>query len=91
MLPDNILFSDDPSNDLLAFLQKKNYSAIAVLADHNTARLCYPTLKSGLPAHTLIEVGAGEEFKNLTTCTTIWHEMTALQLDRHGCVLVLGV
>lgn len=90
MLPDNILFSDNPSNDLLAFLQKKNYSEIAVLADHNTAKLCYPVIQQRLPSHSLIQVSAGEESKNLTTCTTIWQALTDLKLDRHACLIVLG-
>lgn len=90
MLPDNILFSDNPSNDLLNFLQKKNYSELAVLADHNTATQCYPILAPALPKHTLIQVGAGEEFKNLSTCAVIWQELTNLKLDRHACVIVLG-
>ncbi|RAV97671.1 3-dehydroquinate synthase [Pseudochryseolinea flava] len=90
MLPDNILFSENPSNDLLIFLQKKNYSTVVVLADHNTAKACYPSISDSLPTHSLITVGAGEEFKNLGTCTTIWQQMTNLHLDRHACMVVLG-
>jgi 3-dehydroquinate synthase len=90
MLPDNILFSTDPSNDLLAFLNKKKYSQLALLADENTAAVCYPVVRQNLPVHTLITVPAGEEAKNLTTCTEIWKQMTALQLDRHAVLMVLG-
>lgn len=90
MLPDNILFSDQPSDDLLAFLDKKKYSKLVVLADENTATHCYPLLRKQLPEHTLITVRAGEEAKNLETCTLIWQHMTDLALDRHAAMIVLG-
>ena len=90
MLPDNILFSTDPPNDLLLFLNKKNYSQLALLADENTATACYPVIRHKLPEHTLITVPAGEEAKTLATCSTIWKEMTALQMDRHAALLILG-
>jgi 3-dehydroquinate synthase len=90
MLPDNILFSSDPQNDLLEFLAKKNYSQVAVLTDNNTARFCYPLIKGGLPAHTLLQVAPGEEAKNLDTCVQIWQKMTDLFLDRHAALIVLG-
>lgn len=90
MLPDNILFSDQPSDDLLAFLNKKKYSKLVVLADENTATHCYPLLRKQLPEHTLITIKAGEEAKNLETCTLIWQRMTDLALDRHAAMIVLG-
>src|SRR6187402_1944444 len=90
MLPDNILFSANPANDLLAILQKKNYSQVAVLTDENCRRHCYPLLEQTLPPHRLIEVKSGEEQKNLDTCSYIWQEMTEQALDRHAVLLVLG-
>lgn len=90
MLPDNILFSTDPSVDLLAFLNKKKYSSLTVLTDDNCARYCYPVLAKTLPPHTVIEVASGEEHKNLATCTTIWQAMTDRALDRHAALVVLG-
>jgi 3-dehydroquinate synthase len=90
MLPDNILFSSNPQNDLLQFLSKKNYSQIFVLADNNTAKFCYPLIAPGLPAHSLLKVAPGEEAKNLSTCIQIWQQMTDLQLDRHAVMIVLG-
>ncbi|MBL0743247.1 3-dehydroquinate synthase [Chryseolinea lacunae] len=90
MLPDNILFSHDPANDLATFLQKKKYSQVGVLVDENTRRHSYPLVKDGLPEHFVIEVPSGEEAKNLTTCTTIWQAMTDTAMDRHACLIVLG-
>ncbi|MBT1707707.1 3-dehydroquinate synthase [Fulvivirgaceae bacterium PWU5] len=90
MLPDNILFSADPTNDLLAILQKKKYSQVAVLTDENCRRHCYPLLERALPPHQVIEVKSGEEQKNLDTCTYIWQAMTEQALDRHAVLIVLG-
>lgn len=90
MLPDNILFSDQPSDDLLAFLDKKKYSKLVVLTDENTATYCYPLLQKQLPEHAMITIKAGEEAKNLETCTVVWQGMTDLALDRHAATIVLG-
>lgn len=90
MLPDNILFSTQPAADLATFLNRKSYSALALLADQNTLRDCYPLLRNALPPHTVIEVAAGEEQKNINTCLTIWQGMTDEALDRHAALIVLG-
>ena len=67
---------------LAAFLATKAYSKIVVLADTNTRKYCYPSIKSYFPKHHLITVPAGEQHKNLQTCELIWNEMTRLELDR---------
>ncbi len=90
MLPDNILFSTNPANDLSAFLQANNFSKVGVLVDENTRQHCYPLLQKLLPEHFVIEVKSGEEQKNLTTCTDIWKALTNQSLDRHACLVVLG-
>lgn len=90
MLPDNIRFTDNPQNDLAAFLQQKKYSKVAVLADNNTSAHCYPLVEKTLPSHGLITVPAGEEQKTLDTCTRIWQAMTEQNLDRHAVLIVLG-
>lgn len=58
--------------------------------DENTHRACYPIIAGGLPAHDIITVPAGEEQKVIATCVSIWDRMTALQLDRHAALVVLG-
>ena len=90
MLPENVLFSNDPVNDLQSFLTRKQYSQIAVLVDENTQTHCYPTLTAGLPQHFMITVKSGEEQKNLSTCLSIWQSMTDHALDRHAVVIIVG-
>lgn len=90
MLPETILFSDHPSQDLHAFLASKKYSRIAVLVDENTITHCLPLLRDGLPPHQMIVIRSGEEQKNLQTCVLVWEEMTHMALDRHAALIVIG-
>lgn len=87
---DTIRFTQDPTSELAQFLSGAGYSRVIVLADEHTKALCYPRIASGLPAHDLIVIPAGEEQKTISTCVTIWNHMTALHLDRHAVVIVLG-
>lgn len=90
MLPDNVLFSNNPAHDLSNLLSQKKYSQIGVLVDEHTRKDCYPIVKDALSDDFVIEVKSGEEQKTLQTCTTIWQEMTDRALDRHACLIVLG-
>ena len=89
-MTDNILFSAQPGQDLRKFLQGKDYTRVVVLTDDNTARHCYPLLRDVLPPHEVIRVPAGEEHKNIATCTLIWEKMTTLEMDRHSVLIILG-
>jgi 3-dehydroquinate synthase len=90
MLPDNILLTDRPGQDLQNFISKKKYSSLAVLVDENTQRDCLPIIESSLPSHAIIQVKSGESEKNINTCISIWQDMTGHALDRHACMVVLG-
>lgn len=90
MLPDNILFSRNPTADLLAFLSDKKYSKVALLMDENTKKHCYPLIEKDLPPHFCIEIKSGEEQKTLNTCSEIWQALTDQELDRHAVLIVLG-
>ena len=45
MLPDNILFSTNPGQDLKEFIVRRKYSKVGVLVDENTLKHCYPLIK----------------------------------------------
>ena len=75
---------------LADFIQQNAPSRIFVLADGNTARDCYPLLLPHLPAHELLTIEAGEEYKTLATCTQVWEWLTRQQADRHALLLCLG-
>jgi 3-dehydroquinate synthase len=90
MLPDHIQITSHPDKELTNFLSLKKYSQVVVVVDENTFTHCYPLLDKALPAHSLIKIQCGEEYKNLETCTYLWQQMTALQLDRHAVLIILG-
>jgi 3-dehydroquinate synthase len=75
---------------LQSFFNKHQYSQVVVLTDRNTRIHCYPPIASSVPHHEIIEVEAGEIYKNIDTCQLIWQRMTDLRLDRHALVVVLG-
>ncbi len=78
------------SETLPQFIEQQKPSSLAVLVDNHTARYCYPVVKQLLPKHRLIRIPAGEGYKNMTTCDTIWGALTKASFDRHGLVLNLG-
>lgn len=85
-----IVIRQEPNALITDFFARGGYSQIAVLADENTALHCYPLIQKNLPAHQLLTIAAGEEQKNLETCTQVWEALTQLRLDRHSLVLIIG-
>ncbi len=85
-----IVIRQQPTELITDFFARVTYSQVVVLADENTAQLCYPLVQATIPAHQLITVKAGEENKNLETCGQVWEQLTNLKLDRHSLVLIIG-
>ncbi|TGE25530.1 3-dehydroquinate synthase [Hymenobacter aquaticus] len=71
-------------------LRRPGISQVFVVVDSNTVRHCYPVLEPYLPPHTLIELPAGEEYKTLASCETIWSQLTEKSADRFAVVVNLG-
>lgn len=90
MSSSQILIKSNPKELLTEFLADKKYSSIALLTDNNTQNYCYPLIESALPAHSIFNIPAGEENKNLDSSTQIWEKLTELQFDRHSLLIVLG-
>lgn len=86
----SVIIKKDISGPLNDVLRQKPYSQVGVLVDSNTENLCYPTIKNLLPDHEIIRVEAGERFKTLETCQSIWEQMTVKRFDRHSVLVVLG-
>ncbi len=86
----HISIQNNPTFLLDDFLSGKDYSSITVLTDSNTHILCYPLIQTNLPDHSVINIAAGEENKNLESCKLIWEKLTERQLDRHSLMVILG-
>ncbi|SDD78266.1 3-dehydroquinate synthase [Algoriphagus faecimaris] len=86
-----VKINSDPFSLLSDELQKRDFSKLLVLTDENTQRDCFPMVKDALPAHfEELTIPAGEQYKTLETCVTIWDKMTAAALDRKALVINLG-
>lgn len=85
-----IQIGDNSLEKLSLLIQESAFSQILVLVDSNTKKYCYPILSPYLPAHELVEILPGEQYKTLETCQQIWQRMTELAFDRKGIVLNLG-
>ncbi|AIZ63369.1 3-dehydroquinate synthase [Hymenobacter sp. DG25B] len=76
---------------LAEVLRRPAISQVFVLTDANTSRLCYDRLLPYLPeGHTLLEIPAGEEYKALASCETVWTELTEHRADRFAMLVNLG-
>jgi 3-dehydroquinate synthase len=76
---------------LAELLARPAVSRVFVLVDSNTSRLCLPLLEKYLPAgYQLIEIPAGEEYKILATCDTVWSQLTEQRADRYAVLVNVG-
>ena len=87
----SVFFGSEALPALAEFLYRPAVSRVFVLVDSNTARLCLPLLEAYLPPNFhLIEIPAGEEYKTLARCETVWCELTEQRADRHAVLVNLG-
>jgi 3-dehydroquinate synthase len=86
-------FFEDAYQKLNIYISEYNPSAIFVLVDENTNNYCLPLLLEALETEAdieIIEIEAGEENKNLETCSGVWHALTELGADRKSLMINLG-
>lgn len=87
MLPDYLIFSDNPQLALKEALEQINPDHVAIVVDENTKKHCLPLLNHDL---NLIELQSGEVNKNLESCKVLWEEMTDLGFSRNSLLINLG-
>jgi len=95
ILSDNyyVYFQEDAYAQLNAYLVKNKPSTIFILVDENTNVSCLPILLQELASEIhieIIEIEAGEEFKNIETCSGVWNALTELGADRKSLLINLG-
>ncbi|GIJ93094.1 3-dehydroquinate synthase [Capnocytophaga stomatis] len=89
----SVYFNEFGFSFLGNLLQEKNYSKIFILVDENTNQFCLSLFLSELATETsieVIEIEAGEEFKNIETCTQVWYALSELGADRKSLIINLG-
>lgn len=88
-----IHFNSNAYSELNNFIATKEPSCIFILVDENTMENCYPLFMPQLNTTArieVIEIDAGEEFKNIETCSGVWSAMVELGCDRNSLIINLG-
>ena len=86
-------FQEEAYLKLNNLISEKKHSKIFILVDENTNENCLPILLQALETTLeieIIEIEAGEENKNLDTCSGVWHALTELGADRKSLMINLG-
>jgi 3-dehydroquinate synthase len=90
-MDNSVIIGPEALPSLGELLRRPAVSRVFVLVDGNTSRLCLPLIEPRLPAdYKLIEIPAGEEYKTLSSCDTVWCELTEQRADRHAVLVNLG-
>ncbi|WP_272148667.1 3-dehydroquinate synthase [Tenacibaculum aiptasiae] len=88
-----IHFEEKAYIELANLIRNNNYSSIFVLVDDNTIVHCYTRfmqlLETDKPIE-IIQIDAGEIYKNIDTCIGVWNAMTELGADRKSLLITLG-
>ncbi|MDO4781787.1 MAG: 3-dehydroquinate synthase [Capnocytophaga felis] len=90
---ESVYFNELGFSSLNELLREKKHSKVFILADENTNRCCLPLFLPELATEIPIEViefEAGEEFKNIETCTQVWYALSELGADRKSLIINLG-
>lgn len=90
-----VVFGPEGFAELDAMLAdgRKVFSQIVVLCDENTHEHCLPVLAENVPSlvkYEILEIPAGEEYKNLDTCRRIWEALCDFRADRRTLLINLG-
>ena len=89
----SILFNNDGYEKLNQLLIDNKYSSLFILVDENTNEKCLPLFLPNISTEIsieIIEIEAGELFKNISTCIEIWSILSDLGADRKSILINLG-
>jgi 3-dehydroquinate synthase len=86
-------FQQEAFEKLNLYISKNEPSKVIVLVDENTRKDCLPyfllNLDDRIQIET-IEIKAGEIYKNIDTCVSVWKALTNLNTDRKSLLINLG-
>lgn len=88
-----ISFLDNDYSQINAFISKLKPSILLLLVDENTHEFCLPkflmNLETEIPFE-IIEIEAGEDFKNIQTATQLWEILAEFKADRNALMINIG-
>lgn len=88
-----VFYKEEAYQKINDFLVQHTPSKIFILVDTNTHEHCLPGFLPKISTGTtieIIEIEAGEPFKNLDTCMGVWQTMSDLEGDRKSLMINLG-
>jgi len=88
-----IYFNKNAYTELNYHIKKSNYSNIFILGDANTIHFCLSKIKKNIEynkSFKILEIGVGEYYKTIDTCTVLWQKLCNLGADRHSLLINLG-
>lgn len=86
-------FGEESYLKLNDYLNEEFNSKIFVLVDNNTREFCLPILQERTDPEyhfEVLEIPAGEKYKNLGTCKDIWEHLSTAGADRKSVIINLG-
>ena len=88
----NITYGLAAINDLKTVLDSKQYSAVFILVDTNTEKYCLKSFLeySSIVPTAVLTMPAGEENKNLSSCQSLWEQLSTEGADRNSVLINLG-
>ncbi|MBC9798381.1 3-dehydroquinate synthase [Sinomicrobium weinanense] len=89
----SIYFNEDGYEKLRQFIQEKNHSKVFILVDENTHIHCLPRFMGNMAEDftaEIIEIEAGEVYKNIETCSQVWQVLSEMGADRKSLLINLG-
>ena len=89
----SIHFNKNCYSELNHFLKKSNFSKLFILVDSNTHKHCLPYFLSQVETTLeieIIEIEAGEIYKNIDTCAGVWNALSELDGDRKSLIINVG-
>jgi 3-dehydroquinate synthase len=89
----SIHFNEYAYKELNKYLFDNKTSKVFVLVDENTNEHCFSIFKDQIKTEIegeLIQIPAGESFKNIDTCIDIWNQLTESGADRNSLLINLG-
>jgi 3-dehydroquinate synthase len=88
-----VYFNTECYTALNRHIASKSYSKIIVIADENTFEHCYPLFARQIETNLdieVIQIEAGEEHKNIETCSGVWNALSELNIDRKCLIINIG-
>ena len=88
-----VFYSEKAYVELNKYISEANHSALFILVDSNTHQHCLSRFLQRLETNNsfeIIEMDAGEESKNIDTCSGIWSTLSELGADRKSLLINLG-